>query len=114
MKENDYSKRPDIDTYYNIEFLVEGDSAYICDRCVDKAKDIVNENLKKEYLGSHLCMKKPLIIKNELDQHIIGQDLAKRTVSVAVYNHFKRINSQYDENARSGMVRSKLTYSERP
>ncbi len=102
MKENQ-RKKPIICSFCgspetDIEFLVEGDNAYICDRCVDKAGDIVRENMKKQYIDSHLTMKKPQSIKHELDQHIIGQEQAKRTVSVAVYNHFKRISTRYDRN----------------
>ncbi len=80
-----------------VEFLVEGENVYICDRCVTKASDIVNENMKKSYMGLSLNMQKPMEIKRRLDEYIIGQDQAKRIVSVAVYNHFKRLTNRYDE-----------------
>ncbi len=80
-----------------VEFLVEGENVYICDRCVTKASDIVNENMKKSYMGLSLNMQKPMEIKRRLDEYIIGQDQAKRIVSVAVYNHFKRLANRYDD-----------------
>jgi ATP-dependent Clp protease ATP-binding subunit ClpX len=80
-----------------VEFLVEGENVYICDRCVTKASDIVNENMKKSYMGLSLNMQKPMEIKRRLDEYIIGQDQAKRIVSVAVYNHFKRLTNRFDE-----------------
>ena len=80
-----------------VEFLVEGENVYICDRCVTKASDIVSENIKKSYMGLSLNMQKPMEIKRCLDDYIIGQDQAKRIVSVAVYNHFKRLTNRYNE-----------------
>ena len=80
-----------------VDFLVEGDGVYICDKCVLKAGDIVNKNLKKTYMGLSLDMQKPIDIKNRLDQYIIGQDFAKKIVSVAVYNHYKRLANRLDE-----------------
>ena len=80
-----------------VEFLVEGENVYICDRWVTKASDIVSENIKKSYMGLSLNMQKPMEIKRCLDDYIIGQDQAKRIVSVAVYNHFKRLTNRYNE-----------------
>jgi len=80
-----------------VDFLVEGDGVYICDRCVVKASEIVNENMKKSYMGLSLNMQKPADIKQRLDEYIIGQDKAKRIVSVAVYNHFKRLTNRFDD-----------------
>ena len=75
-----------------VEFLVEGENVYICDGCVNKASDIVNENMKKSYMGLSMNKQKPVDINRRLNEHIIGQEQAKRIVSVAVYNHFKRLN----------------------
>ena len=80
------------------DFLVEGDGVFICDNCVIRASDIVNENLKKDLYNLTFNLQKPKEIKNVLDQYIIGQDIAKQTVSVSVYNHYKRINSQNDNS----------------
>ena len=81
-----------------VDFLVEGDEAYICDNCVARASDIVKENVYKDLYGLTFNLQKPKDIKRMLDEYIIGQDLAKQTVAVAVYNHYKRINSQHDSS----------------
>ena len=82
----------------DVDFLVEGDGVFICDVCVAKANDIVKENLHKDLYGLTFNLQTPKDIKNMLDQYIIGQELAKQTVAVAVYNHYKRINSQHDSS----------------
>ena len=81
-----------------VDFLVEGDEAYICDNCVARASDIVKENVFKDIYGLTFNLQKPKDIKRMLDEYIIGQDLAKQTVAVAVYNHYKRINTKHDES----------------
>ena len=83
----------------DVDFLVEGEGVYICDKCVIKASEIVKENLKKTTSSQTINNKKPKSIKSDLDKHIISQDTAKRIVSVAVYNHLKRINIKYDEDS---------------
>ena len=79
-----------------VDFLVEGEGVYICDKCVLKASEIVKENFKKNNSNS-ISNKKPKTIKNNLDKHIMAQETAKRIVSVAVYNHLKRINASHDD-----------------
>jgi len=79
-----------------VDFLVEGDGVFICDVCVTKANDIVKENIRNNLYGLTFNLQTPKDIKNMLDQYIIGQNRAKTTVAVAVYNHYKRINSQHD------------------
>jgi len=73
-----------------VNYLIEGDDAYICDYCVEKANLVINENNSKES-NTTFKLKNPKKIKSHLDAHIIGQEEAKKIVSVAVYNHFKRI-----------------------
>lgn len=74
------------------EYLISGISAFICDNCIDQAFRLVHEDLGKEnkndFIGKLL---KPLEIKQHLDEYVIGQDEAKKVLSVAVYNHFKRV-----------------------
>ena len=84
----------------DVTMMVEGRRAYICDRCVITANEIVHDRLMQQSPTSHTFqIQKPADIKAELDRYIIGQDLAKRVVSVAVYNHYKRVNnpSESDE-----------------
>ena len=73
-----------------VNYLIEGEDAYICDYCVEKANLVINENNSKKSTTT-VELKNPKKIKAHLDAHIIGQEEAKKIVSVAVYNHFKRI-----------------------
>jgi len=75
--------------------LIAGLDAHICDRCIEQAHGIVLEESKQSDnvsdLSSELMLKKPVQIKSFLDQYIIGQNHTKRVMSVAVYNHYKRL-----------------------
>ena len=73
-----------------VRLLIQGIDAEICDSCAEQAHLIVKEqfdNGRKEYTPSGMTLKKPAEIKAFLDQYVIGQDDAKRTLAVAVYNH---------------------------
>ncbi len=77
----------------NVEMLISGINAHICNRCVDQAQLIVAEEdklRKKDSIPSFKLLK-PSEIKTHLDQYVIGQNEAKKVLSVAVYNHYKRI-----------------------
>ena len=74
--------------------LIAGLDAHICDRCIEQAHGIVLEETKTEKSGSikeNLDISKPKAIKDFLDSYIIGQDHTKKVMSVAVYNHYKRL-----------------------
>jgi ATP-dependent Clp protease ATP-binding subunit ClpX len=74
--------------------LIAGLDAHICDRCIEQAHGIVLEESKQagnEELSSDLMLKKPQEIKAFLDEYIIGQEYTKKVMSVAVYNHYKRL-----------------------
>lgn len=76
-----------------VKKLIAGQNgAYICDECVDICKDMLAET-ELSASNQPVPLKKPSEIKEELDKYIVGQDEAKRVLSVAVYNHYKRINS---------------------
>ncbi len=78
----------------SVDMLISGINAHICDRCVEQAQLIVNEEMKsnkKKKIPSFKLLK-PGEIKTHLDQYVIGQDQAKKVLSVAVYNHYKRIS----------------------
>jgi ATP-dependent Clp protease ATP-binding subunit ClpX len=72
-----------------VEKLISGPNAYICDKCVGLCQDII----QKKPTSYEMKLLKPKEIKEHLDEYIIGQETAKRTISVAVYNHYKRIRS---------------------
>jgi ATP-dependent Clp protease ATP-binding subunit ClpX len=77
----------------SVDMLISGINAHICDRCVEQAQVIVAEEMKqkkKESIPSFKLLK-PIEIKEHLDKYVIGQDEAKKVLSVAVYNHYKRI-----------------------
>ncbi|MEX8546422.1 MAG: ATP-dependent Clp protease ATP-binding subunit ClpX [Mucilaginibacter sp.] len=78
--------------------LIAGLDAHICDKCVNQANDILAEELKlrkvKSPLQTSSAILKPAEIKAHLDQYVIGQDDAKKVLSVAVYNHYKRLNQK--------------------
>ena len=84
-----------------VGFLLEGQDSFICNNCVDRAYEIVQEIVRKQRQTSDLDLQelpKPKDIKEFLDQYVIGQDDAKRYLSVAVYNHYKRLLQPSDEN----------------
>jgi ATP-dependent Clp protease ATP-binding subunit ClpX len=87
----------------NVNMLIAGTSGHICDSCALQAVNIVNEEQKvKGNISSNSSPKhfilKPIEIKNKLDDYIIGQEAAKKVLSVAVYNHYKRLNEPTDND----------------
>ena len=77
----------------NVRKIVAGPGVYICDECVDLCNSIIDAELYDEDPGYELAehIPSPQEIKNILDEYVIGQDDAKKSLSVAVYNHYKRI-----------------------
>lgn len=79
-------------TQDQVKKLVAGPGVYICDECIELCNEIIEEELAED-LGLELGdIPKPLEIKETLDDYVIGQDNAKKSLAVAVYNHYKRIN----------------------
>ncbi len=84
----------------DVRYLIAGpDGAFICDECVKMCSDLIDRDSRMGNLPA-VRLRKPAEIKAELDQYIIGQDKAKRVLSVAVYNHYKRINDSLQRNAQ--------------
>lgn len=73
--------------------LVAGPGVYICDECIELCNEIIEEEIGDEPELGRLELPKPQDIKEVLDQYVIGQDEAKKSLSVAVYNHYKRVNA---------------------
>ena len=71
--------------------LIAGPSVYICDECVDLCNNIIEEELSDDEENQDLVLYKPKEIKSMLDDYVIDQDIAKKVLSVAVYNHYKRL-----------------------
>ncbi|MBV1875973.1 MAG: ATP-dependent Clp protease ATP-binding subunit ClpX [Cycloclasticus sp.] len=79
---------------HEVRKLIAGPSVFVCDECVELCNDIIKEELQEsEASGSDGELPKPSEIKESLDKYVIGQQQAKKILSVAVYNHYKRLNA---------------------
>ncbi len=85
----------------SVRKFISGPSVYICNECITLCNEILAEDEEREVAESITSVPTPPEIKSTLDQYVIGQERAKRTLSVAVYNHYKRINAAA---ARDGEV----------
>lgn len=86
-------------TQEQVRRLVAGPNVYICDECIDLCSEIIEEEAYEDSEDIDLNnMPKPKEIKSKLDEYVVGQDDAKKALSVAVYNHYKRINYGEDSS----------------
>ena len=78
-----------------VKKIIAGPGVYICDECIALCQDIIDEEIfeTEEVIEQQVDMLTPAEIKKTLDDYVIGQEEAKKTLSVAVYNHYKRINN---------------------
>jgi ATP-dependent Clp protease ATP-binding subunit ClpX len=86
-----------------VKILIAGQEGHICENCVEHAQEIIQQELmiREDTTGASafkLTVKKPIEIKRILDEYVIGQDDAKKVLSVAVYNHYKRLQQKVVEN----------------
>ena len=81
-----------------VKKLIAGPTVYICDECVELCNDIIAEEYEREGAARATQIPKPVEIKSVLDQYVIGQERAKKVLSVAVHNHYKRIELKIDKN----------------
>jgi len=97
-------------TQDEVKKLIAGPTVYICDECIDLCNDIVKEDRKKEAEAEAGSVSlKPKDIKAHLDAYIIGQDQAKKSLAVAVHNHYKRINAtRFDEHSDVELQKSNI------
>lgn len=85
----------------DVNLLIAGVSGHICDFCIEQAHNIIQEEIKSDsstFNIDKLKIKKPKEIKEFLDQYVIGQDSAKKVLSVAVYNHYKRLGQKIEKD----------------
>jgi ATP-dependent Clp protease ATP-binding subunit ClpX len=78
-----------------VKILIAGQEGHICESCVDHAREIVVQEVESKQdskSGFKLTIRKPMELKKHLDEYVIGQDEAKKILSVGVYNHYKRLN----------------------
>ena len=85
-------------TQEEVKKIVAGPGVYICNECIDLCKEIIDEEFYEEAVREFTEVPKPLEILEVLNNYVIGQDRAKRSLAVAVYNHYKRVNQQAQEN----------------
>jgi len=80
-------------SHAEVRKLIAGPGVYICDSCINVCKSILDKELNEDARrqSSNIRVPKPVEIRRALDQYVIGQDVAKKTLSVAVHNHFKRV-----------------------
>jgi ATP-dependent Clp protease ATP-binding subunit ClpX len=80
-------------SHAEVRKLIAGPGVYICDSCINVCKSILDKELNEDARrqSSTIRVPKPADIRRSLDQYVIGQDVAKKTLSVAVHNHFKRV-----------------------
>jgi len=83
----------------DVRKLIAGPTVYICDECIELCNDIIAEEWQEEKSKGFGDLPKPAEIKSILDQHVIGQERAKKSLAVAVHNHYKRVNARmsFDE-----------------
>ena len=77
---------------HEVKKLIAGPTVFICDECVELCMDIIREETKSSIVKSKIGVPPPREICDVLDDYVIGQFLAKRVLSVAVHNHYKRLN----------------------
>ncbi|MFT8458515.1 MAG: ATP-dependent Clp protease ATP-binding subunit ClpX [Liquorilactobacillus ghanensis] len=81
-----------------VKKIVAGPGVYICNECIELCKEIIDEEFKEELSEDLVNVPKPHEIVDILNQYVIGQEEAKKTLAVAVYNHYKRINAAIDDD----------------
>jgi len=74
--------------------LIAGPTVYICDECIELCNEIIAEEAEERFVPGRFTVPKPVEIKQKLDEYVIGQEHAKKILSVAVHNHYKRIDSR--------------------
>src|ERR1700681_2100301 len=80
-------------SHAGVSKVIAGPRVYICDSCINVCKSILDKELNEDARrqSSNIRVPKPVDIRRSLDQYVIGQDVAKKTLSVAVHNHYKRV-----------------------
>ncbi|HUX18626.1 MAG TPA: ATP-dependent Clp protease ATP-binding subunit ClpX [Acidithiobacillus sp.] len=83
---------------HEVRKLIAGPSVFICDECIELCNDIVKDEILDDHSEGQDKLPKPMEIRKTLDDYVIGQDVAKRVLSVAVYNHYKRLEHGGKDN----------------
>lgn len=96
-----------------VQILISGQNGFICENCIEQAHAIVKDSVNKTSDSASMAesleeLKKPREIKAFLDEYVIGQDQAKKQLSIAVYNHYKRLLHAQDENREVEIEKSNI------
>ena len=91
-----------------VDRLIAGPDAFICNECIELCASIIEREELVEHSHMDVDLATPSEIKKYLDQYVIQQDMAKKTLSVSVYNHYKRINSNYDNDSEVELQKSNI------
>ena len=83
---------------HEVRKLIAGPSVFICDECVELCNDIIREEMQEKSSTGTSKLPKPQEINNVLDEYVIGQKNAKKVLSVAVYNHYKRLEASHKKD----------------
>ncbi len=92
----------------SVRKFISGPSVYICNECITLCNEILAEDEEREVADTITQVPTPTEIKSVLDQYVIGQERAKRTLAVAVYNHYKRINSSGNRDSEVELDKSNI------
>ena len=96
-----------------VNMLIAGITGHICDYCIEQADEIIKQELEhssKKELSQNLTLQKPTEIKKYLDEYVIGQEEAKKVLSVAVYNHYKRLLQRPAANEELEIEKANLVF----
>lgn len=96
---------------HEVRKLIAGPSVFVCDECVELCNDIIREELEEKAERTREKLPKPQEIKKVLDEYVIGQERAKRVLSVAVYNHYKRLQNRSGGEPRRAGAREDVELS---
>ncbi len=93
---------------HEVRKLIAGPSVFICDECVELCNDIIREEMQDQSPAGTTKLPKPVEINGILDEYVIGQDRAKKVLSVAVYNHYKRLDAKISSKNAVELAKSNI------
>ena len=96
-----------------VKKLIAGPGVYICDECIDLCNEIIDEELTAPPSFDLENLPRPREIYGVLDEYVVGQEAAKRALSVAVYNHYKRVQIANSSGGVAAMTRAKILACEK-